>query len=119
MIERHLLKLRARDSLSAEEEQAIRSAIGDVRDHPAGRTIIHANVELSESTLVLDGLISRYKDLRNGQRQVTELHVPGDFADLHSFTLKRLDHDLMALTPCRVATMSHENLKRITEEFPI
>ena len=39
MIERHLLKLRARDSLSAEEEQAIRSAIGDVRDHPAGRTL--------------------------------------------------------------------------------
>ncbi|MFV1919086.1 Crp/Fnr family transcriptional regulator [Sphingomonas sp. MJ1 (PH-R8)] len=118
MIERHLLKLRARDSLSAEEEQAIRSAIDDVREHPAGRTIIHANVELSESTLVLDGLVSRYKDLRNGQRQVTELHVPGDFADLHSFTLKRLDHDVMTLTPCRVATMSHENLKRITEEHP-
>lgn len=118
MIERHLLKLRARDSLSAEEEQAIRSAIDDVRDYPAGRTIIHANVELNESTLVLDGLISRYKDLRNGQRQVTELHVPGDFADLHSFTLKRLDHDLMTLTPCRVATMPHENLKRITEQFP-
>jgi CRP-like cAMP-binding protein len=118
MIERHLLKIRARDALSAEEEGAIRSALGEVREHPAGRTIIRANEELNESTLLLDGLMSRYKDLRNGQRQVTELHVPGDFADLHSFTLKRLDHDVMTLTPCRVVTMPHENLKRITEEHP-
>jgi CRP-like cAMP-binding protein len=118
MIERHLLKIRARDALSAEEERAIRSAVGEVREHPAGRTIIRANEELGESTLLLDGLMSRYKDLRNGQRQVTELHVPGDFADLHSFTLKRLDHDVMTLTPCRVVTMPHENLKRITEEHP-
>jgi CRP-like cAMP-binding protein len=118
MIERHLLKIRARDALSAEEERAIRSALGEVREHPAGRTIIRANEELNESTLLLDGLMSRYKDLRNGQRQVTELHVPGDFADLHSFTLKRLDHDVMTLTPCRVVTMPHENLKRITEEHP-
>jgi CRP-like cAMP-binding protein len=118
MIERHLLKIRARDALSPEEERAIRSAVGEVREHPAGRTIIRANEELGESTLLLDGLMSRYKDLRNGQRQVTELHVPGDFADLHSFTLKRLDHDVMTLTPCRVVTMPHENLKRITEEHP-
>jgi CRP-like cAMP-binding protein len=118
MIERHLLKIRARDALSPEEERAIRSALGEVREHPAGRTIIRANEELNESTLLLDGLMSRYKDLRNGQRQVTELHVPGDFADLHSFTLKRLDHDVMTLTPCRVVTMPHENLKRITEEHP-
>jgi CRP-like cAMP-binding protein len=118
MIERHLLKIRARDALSPEEEQAIRSALGEVRDYPAGRTVIRADEELNESTLLLDGVMSRYKDLRNGQRQVTELHVAGDFADLHSFTLKRLDHDVMTLTPCRVVTMPHENLKRITEQHP-
>jgi CRP-like cAMP-binding protein len=118
MIERHLMKLRARDMLSAEEEAAIRGALGEVRTHPAGRTIIRANEELNESTLLLDGIMSRYKDLRNGQRQVTELHVPGDFADLHSFTLKRLDHDVMTLTPCRVVTVPHDNLRRITETYP-
>jgi CRP-like cAMP-binding protein len=75
-------------------------------------------VELTHSTLLLDGIACRYKDLRNGQRQITELHVAGDFADLHSFTLKRLDHAVMTLTPCRVATVPHVRLTEITQRFP-
>jgi CRP-like cAMP-binding protein len=60
----------------------------------------------------------RYKDLRNGSRQISELHVAGDFVDLHSFTLKKLDHSIMTLTPCRIAPVPHERLKAITEQLP-
>lgn len=118
MIERHLMKLRARDEISAEEEEAIRSAVSEYRDYPSDTTIIKRGVELNHSTILLDGLMCRYKDLRDGQRQVTELHVGGDFADLHSFTLKRLDHNVMTLTPCRAALVPHERLKAITEQHP-
>jgi CRP-like cAMP-binding protein len=118
MIDKHLMKLRARDDITAEEEQAIRDAVSEVKDYPADRTFIRAGEVLSHSTLLLDGLICRYKDLRDGQRQITELHVAGDFADLHSFTLKRLDHQLMTLTPARVALVPHEKLKAITREHP-
>lgn len=118
MIEAHLDKLRLRDDISAEEERAMRDAVGEVRDYPADKTIIRAGEELSTSTLLLDGLICRYKDLRDGQRQITELHVAGDFVDLHSFTLKRLDHNIMTLTPARVALVPHEKLQAITEQFP-
>ena len=112
------MKLRARDEISATEEQAIRAAISEQREYRADHTFIKAGVELSVSTLLLDGLMCRYKDLRNGERQISELHVPGDFADLHSFTLKRLDHHVMTLTPCRVAIVPHENLEAITREHP-
>jgi CRP-like cAMP-binding protein len=118
MIERHLAKLRARDEISAEEEQAIRDAVSEYRDYPADRTIVTAGVELNHSTILLDGLMCRYKDLSQGQRQITELHVAGDFADLHSFTLKRLDHAVMTLSPCKVAIVPHDNLKAITEQHP-
>ena len=118
MIERHLMKLRARDEVSDAEEQAIRGAVSEFRDYPADKTFIKAGQELDHSTLLLDGLMCRYKDLRGGERQITELQVPGDFADLHSFTLKRLDHDLATITPCRVGIVPHERLKAITEEFP-
>ena len=118
MIERHLLKLRARDTVSPEEEQAIRDSIAEVRDLPADTVIVHAGRLLSFSVLLLEGLLCRYKDLSEGQRQITELHVPGDFADLHSFTLKRLDHNIMTITPCRVAIVPHEKLEDITERFP-
>ncbi len=118
MIERHLMKLRARDELGAAEEEAIRAAVSEYRDYRSDLTFIEPHRELQHSTLLLDGLMCRYKDLKGGQRQVTELHVAGDFADLHSFTLKRLDHSMMTLTPCRVAILPHENLRRITERYP-
>ena len=118
MIERHLLKLRARAHIGPDEEQAIRDAMGEVRTYPADHVIIRAGQRIEASTLLLDGIICRYKDLSEGQRQITELHVPGDFADLHSFTLKRLDHNIMALTPTRVAMVPHEKLSQITERFP-
>lgn len=118
MIERYLMRLRKRDEISAEEEEAIRSAIVETRDYPADQTFIRAGEELNHSTLLLDGLMCRYKDLRNGERQIIEMHVPGDFADLHSLTLKRLDHNIMTLTPCRVGIAPHDRLRTITECFP-
>ncbi|HXH16599.1 MAG TPA: Crp/Fnr family transcriptional regulator [Sphingomonas sp.] len=118
MLASHFAKLRARDKLSAEEENAIRGAIAEHRDYPADHVLIKPGVELKHSTLLLEGILCRDKDLRDGQRQITELHVAGDFADLHSFTLKRLDHTVMSLTPCRIATMPHSRLTDITERFP-
>jgi CRP-like cAMP-binding protein len=118
VIDAHIRKLRARDDISAEEEQAIRAAVSEVVDHPPDRTIIRAGDLLDVSTLLLDGLLCRYKDLSEGQRQITELHVIGDFADLHSFTLKRLDHNVMTLTRCRVALVPHDRIRAITQAFP-
>ena len=89
-----------------------------MRQVPADRVLIRRGVELSESTLLLEGMLCRFKDFRDGRRQLLELHVPGDFVDLHSFTLKRLDHEVMSLTPCWIATASHADLRRITEQHP-
>lgn len=118
MIEKHLLKLRARDDLSADEEKAIRDLVANVVELPADRTFIRAGQELRESTLLLEGWMARAKDLPNGQRQICELHLAGDFADLHAFTLKHLDHEIITITRCTVAMVPHERLKHVTERFP-
>jgi CRP-like cAMP-binding protein len=118
MIESLLLKLRARDEISAAEAEALLGAVAEEVEHPADRTFIREGQELDSSTLLVEGLVCRYKDLRDGSRQITALHMAGDFVDLHSFTLKRLDHNIMALTPCRVALFSHARLREITETLP-
>ncbi|MEH3041455.1 MAG: Crp/Fnr family transcriptional regulator [Sphingomonas paucimobilis] len=118
MIETHLAKLRARDTISPDEEQVIRASLGEVRDLRAHNTCIRAGERLSSSTLLLEGLMCRYKDLPGGERQITELHVAGDFLDLHSFSLKQLDHNVMTLTPCRVVLVPHTKLTEITETQP-
>lgn len=118
MIDLHLRKLRRRHEISAEEEAAIRAVVRDIREIPADRTFIRAGEELNFSTLLLDGLMCRYKDLRNGERQITEVNVAGDFADMHSYTLKRLDHSMMTLSPCRVAVIQHEEARQLFLDFP-
>ncbi len=118
MIEAHLAKLRARDTISAEEEAVIRHALGEVRTIPAGTTCIRAGERLTSSTLLLDGFMCRYKDLPGGERQITEVHTAGDFLDLHSFSLKQLDHNIMALSNSRVVLVPHSRLTEITEQHP-
>ena len=118
MIEKHLLKLRARDVVSVEEEHVIRGLVSETRAVPAKATVIRAEQPLSHSTLLLEGWMCRYKDLTNGQRQITELHIAGDFVDLHSFTLKRLDHNIMALTPCVIGVVPHARLREVSEQHP-
>lgn len=118
MIEAHLRKLRQRDEISAAEERALRDCIGTVRTVRARETVIRNGQELNESTLLLDGWLARTKDLRGGERQLLELHLPGDFADLHSLTLKELDHDVIAITPCTLAMAPHDRLRALTAEHP-
>lgn len=118
MISSHLQKLRQRHDISSAEEAAIRECITEVRRVRADETVIRSGVPLSESTLLVEGWLARVKDLRSGVRQFTELHVAGDFADLHSFTLKRLEHDVISLTPCTLATVPHERIRELTERHP-
>ncbi|WP_341633692.1 Crp/Fnr family transcriptional regulator [Sphingomonas agri] len=118
MITVHLKKLRRRIDLSTEEEKAIRGVVAETRRVGADQILIRSGEELSSSVLLLDGWLARSKDLAGGERQVTELHVSGDFADLHSFTLKRLDHDVLTLSDCIIGIVPHERLQMITEQYP-
>lgn len=117
-VDRLLMRLGAVDRLSAEETAALRAIARDRRHYPADKTIIRAGEDTQFSTLLLSGLVCRYKDLRDGGRQISALHVDGDFVDLHSFTLKRLDHNVMTLSACEVSLVAHRDLKDITEAHP-
>lgn len=118
MIEIHLKKLRKRDEITPEEERAIRDLVSDTVQFDAHKVVIRAGQTLNQSMILLRGWAGRAKDLPSGQRQFAELHVAGDFADLHSFTLKRLDHDIVSITPCVFALVPHERLKVMTERLP-
>lgn len=118
MIDRHFLRLRARDAIGAQEEAAMRAIMSEPKQVRADKRLVRSGTDLDVSIILLDGIACRFKDLKNGERQITELHVPGDFVDLHSFTLKRLDHEIGTLTDVVIATVRHEELRRITENFP-
>ena len=111
-------KLRVRDEVGEREEDVLRSSIGTIENFRAGKTIVRAGDILNRSALLVSGLVARYKDLSEGQRQIMEMHVPGDFLDLHGFLLKKLDHDVGSITAVTIAWVPHDNLYRITEREP-
>ena len=111
-------KLRVRDVLSKQEEEALASTVSEVKEVGPGKILVREGVSLSECNLLVEGMVCRYKELNDGQRQILELHVSGDFVDLHSFPLKRLEHNIGSLTPVRIAIIPHDRLKRVTEEHP-
>lgn len=118
MLSVHLRMLRQRTSISVDEQRAIEALVSEVRNVRADQAVIRAGETLTFSLLLLDGWTARTKDLASGDRQISELHISGDFVDLHGFMLKHLDHDLRAFTPCRLAVVPHERLERMLEKHP-
>jgi CRP-like cAMP-binding protein len=85
---------------------------------PADAEIVAEGVEQTVSRVLIEGWAGRTKSLVSGKRQVTELHLAGDFVDLHSVSLRRLDHSIVALTPCRTALFPHEALRAMIDRSP-
>lgn len=111
-------RLAARDELSEKEREALRSIAGPPRTISAGTDMVVEGARATRSTLVTDGYCTRYRVMENGERQITSIHVPGDFVDLHSFLLKVMDHSVAALSTCTVAYFEHSDLEAITRQFP-
>jgi CRP-like cAMP-binding protein len=118
MFTERFLRDRRGVSLTAEERMRIEAAISEVRTLEPRSLLARAGERLDVSTLLLEGIMSRYLDDRNGLRQLVAIHLPGDFLDLHAFPLKVLDHDVATLTGATIAIVPHSELEAITEEMP-
>jgi CRP-like cAMP-binding protein len=117
-IDLFIRKLRARHALSREEENAIRSMRWSERRFSRSQLMVRSGEKLDHSMLLMSGFAQRCKFAADGARQIVEVNIPGDFTDLHSFILKRLEHEVVAASRCDVAAVPHSELGRVSEQFP-
>jgi len=113
MITTNVLRNRDGGDLPADEREILEGAIADVKLHPAGHVAVRQGEPVSVSMLLVHGFMTRHVDAADGRRHLVAVHVPGDFVDLHAYALKRLDHDVAALTDVTVAVFPHAALERI------
>ena len=111
-------RLERHGPLSGEEKNVLHEVTSRVRDYDARQDIVREGDSPTESCLIVAGFACRHNHLPDGRRQITALHVPGDFADLHSFLLGKMDDGVGALTPCKVALVPHSALREITKNYP-
>lgn len=111
-------KLEQYDRLSDEERQVLEGMVTRTAVVSKGEDMLREGDRPTESTLLLTGFAARYNLLRDGKRQITAIHVPGDFVDLHSFLVKKMDHAVVAITSCTTGMVPHETLRGISENHP-
>ena len=104
--------------LTEAERRVLEDAITEVKTVAPRTTLASVGEPLSHSTLLVEGIMSRHIDDRNGLRQLVAIHVPGDFVDLHAFPLRILDHDVGTMTAATVAIVPHRRLDSIMRDMP-
>jgi CRP-like cAMP-binding protein len=110
--------LERRDRLTPEEIRLVEGLLDEPHPVAAGTDLVRQGDNPHFSTLMLSGLSARYNILNDGKRQISAIHVAGDFVDLHSLLLQPMDHSVGALTDCRVVTVPHPALRAISASQP-
>ena len=75
-----------------------------------GQTVDHA-------CLIAEGLVARFDQMRDGRRQTTSLHLPGEMCDLHSVVQPTASWSLTALTDATVIFVPHSQLWRLALRY--
>ncbi len=115
---RLLKTLEARDHISPLEAARVEALPFRLKSYKRNEEIIAEGSRPTESCLLVEGIVGRMNYLQDGSRQVSAVHIPGDFVDLHGFLLKVMDHGINALTPCRVAYVAHPHLRDLVDAEP-
>ncbi|MXQ12406.1 Crp/Fnr family transcriptional regulator [Microvirga makkahensis] len=104
--------------LSSEEKQVLIEAVARTRDLRPDEDLIREGEQPTDCHVILEGMLCRYKLLREGKRQITGFQIAGDLVDLCGLLMGRMDHSVGTLTPAKVGVIPHQILRRIMEGHP-
>jgi CRP-like cAMP-binding protein len=92
-------KLESIGTLGPEARDCLSLLHGEVKHFDGGRDVVTDGGRAKYCSMVLSGLVCRYKVLSAGTRQIMSFHLPGDTPDLQSLFLNTMDHSIAALVP--------------------
>ena len=117
-LDKFLRRLLLRSRLTKPEQEAILALPGQEVRTAAHRDIVRPGHCSIFSTLVVDGLVARFDQLANGHRQITALHIVGDFCDLHSLAVPETGWGMESLTDSVVRQVPHDALRELVRQYP-
>jgi CRP-like cAMP-binding protein len=112
-LQRFVKRLASRSILTDDEEQALLGLHGQVKEFATHVDFIRLGEHVDHSCLVVEGLVGRFGQNREGARQITCLHIPGDMADLPSVVSPKSGWGLTALTTTTILRISHAALRSV------
>ncbi|WP_091742891.1 Crp/Fnr family transcriptional regulator [Phenylobacterium immobile] len=106
------------ETVPEDEYDALAAVFGPPVFVERGESFVVQNSRPTRCSLLLSGFAGRSVLLRGGDEQTTAIHVAGDFVDLHALLLNSLDHRIVALTPCQIATANRRSLEQLIAAYP-
>ena len=111
-------RLLLRSELTEQEVGALLALPADRLNVQANRDISRLAEEARTSCYVASGLIGRFGQTREGERQLTALHIPGDLADLHSAVRPIGVGGLVALSDTTILSIHHDAIRSVASTYP-
>jgi CRP-like cAMP-binding protein len=110
-----LRKLRAHSPLDSTDEEVLRTLQGRMRELAPGEDLVQDGEQPRASSVVLGGMVGRYHTLPGGRRSYLSFHMAGDWPDLQSLLLNRMDHSVCALGKATVVLLRNEQIRAICQ----
>ncbi|HWY61755.1 MAG TPA: Crp/Fnr family transcriptional regulator [Rhizomicrobium sp.] len=104
--------LLSRSTLSEEAQASVLDLPGTLAEIRRNEDFVSVGRLLNHACLVVDGLAARWGQARDGERQITALHIAGDMPDLHSLVLPVASFGLQALSPTTILRVPHAALRK-------
>ncbi len=106
-----------REFTPAELEFIKRFKVGEFHVEP-GASIISEKTNSAHLYTVLEGWAFRYKTLEDGNRQILNFALPGDFIGLQSSMFGEMDHSVDALSNLTLCVFSRDKIWELFKNHP-
>jgi CRP-like cAMP-binding protein len=84
----------------------------------SNRDFVRLGEQTDHASLVVAGFVARFDQNAEGVRQITDLHMPGDMADLHSVVQPEATSALSALSTATIVRIPHEQFRKAAAAHP-
>ena len=117
-LRRFMAKLDSRDRFHEDEREAILALPGHPVQVQSNRDFVRLGEHTTHACLIVEGLVGRFGQSRQGLRQITSVHIAGDMADLHSVVVPDAKSALQALAVTTILRVPHTALLDVAARFP-
>ncbi|WP_138936684.1 Crp/Fnr family transcriptional regulator [Roseovarius arcticus] len=111
-------KLGAFVALSEAELSVLEGLHKRRRSFVAGRDLVHQGQSDQAAYILISGWACSYKLLEDGQRQIVDFQIPGDFLGLRSVVLHISDHSVEPVTDIEVTEVHVSDLIQVFSKTP-
>ncbi|KAB0680367.1 Crp/Fnr family transcriptional regulator [Aureimonas leprariae] len=118
IIDAFVRKLEAFIDLRPDELRVLQALQGPSVQIAAGKEIIHEGQHRSSAYILHEGWAYSCKRLPDGERQIIDIQIPGDFLGLHSSMLRMSDQTFVALTNLQITKINMDRSLEFVQSHP-